>query len=575
MLRLLLNTHHRVDWSIGEFFFTTEADCVLQERILYESLDRTPVVECEITRGRIRKGQRVKILMGNYSGRGRNTYAPRIATSEAPAILQVKISPSGQFRTVAEVKLTFIPAEPARLNLRAVSPSSAGPLILAAVDEFNNAVSNLEDNVLLQVQNERATTNKTARTKLAGGKSVLRNWLGKKSAAGPFLLRAASRGGLSSETAAVWPGFYSDIGRNVYFGDMHLHSNGSNDGLNSPPWAYDYARNVAGLAFCSITDHAYHLLENGSWKTMRQAACKANVPHEFVTFLGYEYDGCAKAGHMGVHYKDDAPEVIVAESYPALWERLKKAGGEFFTCPHHPNAAAERLPLDSPAGWRPFDWNFHDEERQPLAEIVQERGIFERETSDQRTNGGYGASLQSALRRGYHIGFIGGSDTHLGRPGTPSFSSWRKRRSDIRVGITAVIANELTRDSLWTAMKNRNTYATTGTRMLLDFRINHLLMGDRAILSGREPPRIHIRALAPAPVVHVAVIKNGTVFREFSPNTHFFEMSLTEEKPFAHSLPCVSEECDLHSYYYVRVTQEDGQQAWASPIFLCHTTSGQ
>lgn len=568
VLRLLLN-HPRIEWSIGEFFFSTNAECRFQERILYEGWDRIPILECEITEGRICKNDRIKILLGDYSGKGRQAIAPKIADVTAPAIFQVKIPPSRRFTVVAEIALTYLPARPSRLNLRAVSPSSSGPLIVAAVDAFDNAAAGLA-NVVRVVSSNGSQPREIARLRLAKGKAVLRNWKntsrGKK---GPWLLRAESDGGIASETAVVVPGFYRDLGRNVYFGDMHLHSSGSHDGLHSPSWAYNYARNVAGLAFCSITDHVYHLRDNGSWKQARQAAQEAYVPGKFVTFLGYEYDGHSEKGHLGVHFRDDVPRLIVSDSIPSLWKRLRASGLECFTCAHHPNVAAERLPLAPRDGWGPYHWEYHDEVLQPLAEMVQERGIFESESAPARTDGGYGASLQSALRRGYHIGFLGGSDTHLGRPGTPSFSHWRRTPVEMHTGLTAVLAEKLTRDSLWQAMKSRHTYATTGTRMLLDVRVNGWIMGDRVVLSEETAVRIRIRAAAPYPIRQVFVVKNGRIFAEFSPRTYWMDRTLEDQTPFAAFLPCVAEQCEGHSYYYVHVVQEDGHQAWSSPVFLC------
>ncbi|MEZ5053950.1 MAG: DUF3604 domain-containing protein [Chitinophagales bacterium] len=49
-------------------------------------------------------------------------------------------------------------------------------------------------------------------------------------------------------------------------------------------------------------------------------------------------------------------------------------------------------------------------------------------------------------------------------------------------GITAVIADSLTRDKIFTSLYNRNTYGTTGERMILKFNIDKNIMGDEATI---------------------------------------------------------------------------------------------
>jgi hypothetical protein len=52
---------------------------------------------------------------------------------------------------------------------------------------------------------------------------------------------------------------------NIYFGSLHNHSTLS-DGDGSPSAAYAHARDVAGLDFFSLADHAENLILTWPWE---------------------------------------------------------------------------------------------------------------------------------------------------------------------------------------------------------------------------------------------------------------------------------------------------------------------
>ena len=69
------------------------------------------------------------------------------------------------------------------------------------------------------------------------------------------------------------------------------------------------------------------------------------------------------------------------------------------------------------------------------------------------------------------MGFIAASDNHLSQPGytAPKGGSLAQRG-----GLGALLATERTTDALFDAMKNLDTYATTGERIILDvYRERH------------------------------------------------------------------------------------------------------
>ena len=71
---------------------------------------------------------------------------------------------------------------------------------------------------------------------------------------------------------------------------------------------------------------------------------------------------------------------------------------------------------------------------------------------------------------------IAGSDSVDGRPGNSHPGHMGVR--NLRGGLTAVLAPELTRGAIWNALAQRRCYATTGERIVLDLRADSASMGD-------------------------------------------------------------------------------------------------
>lgn len=76
----------------------------------------------------------------------------------------------------------------------------------------------------------------------------------------------------------------------LYFGEMHGHTLDC-DGTFRSEEHYSYARNVAGLDFCSLGAHAEYFGTEYAWKAYLRAATKAHAPGKFITFYGYEWAG--------------------------------------------------------------------------------------------------------------------------------------------------------------------------------------------------------------------------------------------------------------------------------------------
>lgn len=122
----------------------------------------------------------------------------------------------------------------------------------------------------------------------------------------------------------------------------------------------------------------------------------------------------------------------------------------------------------------------------------------------------------------------------------------------------AVLAPELTREAIYEALMARRCYATTGERMYLDFRVDGSPMGSEVIANGDVS--IHAEVAGTDRIRLVEVLKNNKVIHSVEGDSELEELVLTD-------LPR-GEGYEGEDWYYLRVTQHDGNMAWSSTIWV-------
>ena len=257
---------------------------------------------------------------------------------------------------------------------------------------------------------------------------------------------------------------------------------------------------------------------------------------------------------------DETPPYFSSRTYetdhPAkLQPFFEKHGIEAFAVPHHPAYLAHLT-----------NFGTVEPDIEPLVEIYSTWGSSEcfnaaLQNTHDTMPGGY---VRDALARGLKFGFVAGGDAHNTMAGDH--------------GLTAVIADQLTLESIYSALKQRMCYATAGDKILLDFHINGLPMGsvlkvNQYSINKLFPIHIAASAVCPEPFKEVEIICNGEMIYSHThrDRKNEFDMRVTYEKFMTPSR--ISEEKKQHlvnvsRYYYLRVTQADGGIAWSSPIWI-------
>ncbi len=351
----------------------------------------------------------------------------------------------------------------------------------------------------------------------------------------------------------------------LLYGNLHEHSNSSNcwpagtDGSLHDD--YRFGMFSEGYDFFGMTNHAGSTSEI-HWRKNLRMADFYNESEKFVAMPAVEWtlqsnpeldDIQHGAGHYNIIFAstEDAhkyirnkheiycPRTPESEIAPMLWNMLTEKEIQCVTIPHH--TADETHPLD---------WNVTDPKYVTTVEIFQCRGNNEyrgcpREfnLSRHRTTKYDRAFIDYALKeKKYKMGFIASGD-----------------HNNMGVGVAALWVKEVSRAGILEALQNRRTFATTGDKMFIDFKVNEAPMGTTS--KSNNVPEIAISVLGQYPLEKVEILRNSAVIHKFDMDDTILEFQQTfVDNNYKDENGVL--------YYYVRATQKNKALAWSSPIWV-------
>ena len=166
-----------------------------------------------------------------------------------------------------------------------------------------------------------------------------------------------------------------------------------------------------------------------------------------------------------------------------------------------------------------------------LLEVAGEDGVVDCEYYD------------LALDKGWHVAPTNNQNNHNGQWGDASEAR------------TVVLAKSLTEEALYAAMKDRRVYATQDSDLAIYYELNGTVMGS--ILPKSEEAEITVFLSDPTDeaIGNVEVVTDGGA------------VLVSEYVETPSQVLELSASCG-HSYYYLRITQPDGDVAVTAPVWM-------
>ena len=333
-----------------------------------------------------------------------------------------------------------------------------------------------------------------------------------------------------------------DLDWNLYFGQLHAHTDISN-GAGSVEEAFQYASQVDGLDFFAVTDHSdsFDNADMGAidadgadisadWAAGKQAAASV-TGEDFVGLFGFEmtWPEDKQLGHIstfntpGWQTRDQEAFTNVTAALENYYKALTAVPGSVsqFNHPDTVHGDFERFDHYSPQ----YDAAVS------LLEVAGEDGVVDCEYYD------------LALDKGWHVAPTNNQNNHNGQWGDASEAR------------TVVLAKSLTEEALYAAMKDRRVYATQDSDLAIYYELNGTVMGS--IIPKSEEAEITVFLSDPTDeaIGNVEVVTDGG---EVIDSAYVETPSQVLE---------LSASCG-HSYYYLRITQPDGDVAVTAPVWM-------
>lgn len=499
-----------------------------------ERVDRG-LVRVTVGSGGLAAGQAITLVYGDAAGPAR---ADGYAEGGAELWVAVDGDGDGVRQLVDEpVRIDVDPGAAARLWLTLPSTSEPGSpvaLTVAAVDRRGNGPAALSGTVALEGS---ASLGLPRSVPLVDG--VARVELIPEGP-GVFAVRAAV-GGIEGQSNPV---LVATGAQPVLWGDLQIHT-GLSDGTGQPEAVWRYARDVAGLDVASLTDHDHwgmRFLDQhpALWARSVAAAEAVHEPGRFVAIPGSEWTNWLYGHRHLLWFEPDPPLVSCmdpdTDDPDELWAALE--GRKVLTVAHH--SAGEPVPVD---------WTFHPPPAlEPVTEVVSVHGqSWSADVAGSVRGGVAGNYVVDQLRNGLRLGLMGSTDGHDGHPGLAQLNGPSG-------GLVALLTADRTRQGVYTALRERRTYATNGSRILVTLDAGGRTMGSSGPATATD---FDLRVLAPTPVARVVAFRrDSTELLVSGTGSTALRHTWTEASP------------KPGDFVVLQVETVGGGMAWTSPVWF-------
>lgn len=489
-----ISTDSDTDWGIPQFadpsqaeYLTVHAPSGASVAVLVEDIKSLLL----LVRGRaLRPGEHVKVTYGDRSGGGPGSRAQTFLEEKRYFWVAVDAGGDGTFAPLAESPyVTVVGGEAAKLV--AVVPSTVVTgepfrLLVRAEDAWGNPSDDYQGTVAIHANSVVIPDTAPHRAFEPADRGV-------KVIAGCKVADVGTHRILVQDTDLGLTAYSNPIlaterqpEHDLYWADPH---GGQVALAEKIPDFFRYARDVAALDFVGYQRND-HMVSAEDWRLQQEAEAAFSEPGRFVPLPGFEWSPeTARGGHHNVYFRRHN-QPIRRNSHAQVADKSDidtdlSHVSDLYAAYRHSDVL-----ITPHVGGAHADLTYHEPSIEPALEITSTHGSFE-------------WFLEEALQKRYTLGFVGGSDSHTGRPGTDT-PGYQPRRY-AQAGLTGIYAAELTLEAFFAALKARRCYATTGARMIVHMDGDGHPMG--AAYSTAAPPTLAVTVTGTAPLERVELYR--------------------------------------------------------------------
>ena len=370
------------------------------------------------------------------------------------------------------------------------------------------------------------------------------------------------------ETSKTWSFTIGEATFQRYFGQLHSHTQYS-DGAGSLDSALAYVKALpdnANVDFVAFTDHSNYfdsknnpnveaalydtsLVKDSdpshSWATYKNTVAAFNAANagKMVAIAGFEMTWSGGPGHINTF---NTPG-IVSRNNTTLNNKTKDAGLQAYYKLLSQTEGVDSISQFNHPGTtfgNFIDFGYWDavvDTRMYMVEVGNGEG--------QIGAGGYYPSYEQyimALDKGWHVAPTNNQDNHKGKWGNAN---------DAR---DVILTDDFTEDGIYAALRARRMYATEDKNLDLDYTVNGNMMGS--IIDVPEKLNFEISFNDPDRTDSIAkvelVVNSGKVAYTWDSAADLAKGSVSVEL------------APEYTYYFVRVTEGDGDLAVTAPVWV-------
>ena len=369
------------------------------------------------------------------------------------------------------------------------------------------------------------------------------------------------------ETSKTWSFTIGEATFQRYFGQLHSHTQYS-DGAGSLDSALAYVKALpdnANVDFVAFTDHSNYFDKSGAanpegalydmtkateysqqtWKSYKDAVAAFNAENvgSMVAIAGFEMTWSGGPGHINTF---NTPG-IVSRNNTTLNNKTKDAGLQAYYKLLSQTEGVDSISQFNHPGTtfgNFIDFGYWDavvDTRMYMVEVGNGEG--------QIGAGGYYPSYEQyimALDKGWHVAPTNNQDNHKGRWGNAN---------DAR---DVILTDDFSESGIYAALRARRMYATEDKNLDLDYTVNGNMMGS--IIDVPEKLNFEISFNDPDRTDSIAkvelVVNSGKVAYTWDSAADLAKGSVSVEL------------APEYTYYFVRVTEGDGDLAVTAPVWV-------